>query len=98
MISNEKYTGDVIFRRPTPIRSSTARQLRQKDQYAMADHHEAIISREVFEAANALVQQRGKKKGIIKAARNTRAATASPARSSVASAAIPSSAGYIPVH
>ena len=34
--------------------------------YAMSDHHEAIISREVFEAANALIAQRGKEKGIIK--------------------------------
>ena len=32
----------------------------------MSDHHEAIISREVFEAANALIAQRGKEKGIIK--------------------------------
>ena len=32
----------------------------------MAAHHEAIISREVFETANALVEQRGKEKGIIK--------------------------------
>jgi len=38
----------------------------QKDQYAMSDHHEAIISHEIFEAANALIEQRGKEKGIVK--------------------------------
>lgn len=67
MISNEKYTGDVIFQK-TYTDSQFNRHVNygQKDQYAMADHHEAIISREVFEAANALVAQRGREKGIIK--------------------------------
>lgn len=67
MISNEKYTGDVIFQK-TYTDSQFNRHVNygQKDQYAMADHHEAIISREIFEAANALVEQRGKEKGIIK--------------------------------
>lgn len=67
MISNEKYTGDVIFQK-TYTDSQFNRHVNygQKDQYAMADHHEAIISREVFEAANALVEQRGKEKGVIK--------------------------------
>ena len=67
MISNEKYTGDVIFQK-TYTDSQFNRHVNygQKDQYAMTDHHEAIISREIFEAANALVQQRGKEKGIIK--------------------------------
>lgn len=67
MISNEKYTGDVIFQK-TYTDSQFNRHVNygQKDQYAMSDHHEAIISREVFEAANALIAQRGKEKGIIK--------------------------------
>ena len=67
MISNEKYTGDVIFQK-TYTDSQFNRHVNygQKDQYAMADHHEAIVSREVFEAANALVEQRGKEKGVIK--------------------------------
>lgn len=67
MISNEKYTGDVIFQK-TYTDSQFNRHINcgQKDQYAMTDHHKAIISREVFEAANALVEQRGKEKGIIK--------------------------------
>lgn len=67
MISNEKYTGDVIFQK-TYTDSQFNRHVNygQKDQYAMSDHHEAIISREVFEAANALIVQRGKEKGIIK--------------------------------
>ena len=67
MISNEKYTGDVIFQK-TYTDSQFNRHVNygQKDQYAMSDHHEAIISREGFEAANALIAQRGKEKGIIK--------------------------------
>lgn len=67
MISNEKYTGDVIFQK-TYTDSQFNRHVNygEKDQYAMSDHHEAIISREVFDAANALVAQRGREKGIIK--------------------------------
>lgn len=67
MISNEKYTGDVIFQK-TYTDSQFNRHVNygQKDQYAMSDHHEAIISREVFEATNALIAQRGREKGIIK--------------------------------
>ena len=66
MVSNEKYTGDVIFQK-TYTDSQFNRHINygQKDRYAMSDHHEAIISREVFEAANALIAQRGKEKGII---------------------------------
>ena len=67
MVSNEKYTGDVIFQK-TYTDSQFNRHVNygQKDQYLMADHHEAIISRKVFETANALVEQRGKEKGIVK--------------------------------
>ena len=67
MVSNEKYTGDVIFQK-TYTDSQFNRHINygQKDRYAMSDHHEAIISREVFEAANTLIAQRGKEKGIIK--------------------------------
>ena len=67
MVSNEKYTGDVIFQK-TYTDSQFNRHINygQKDRYAMSDHHEAIISREVFVAANALITQRGKEKGIIK--------------------------------
>lgn len=67
MLKNEKYTGDVIFQK-TYTDSQFNRHVNygQKDQYAMADHHEAIISREVFETANALVEQRGREKGVVK--------------------------------
>ena len=33
------------------------------DQYLMQDHHEAIISKEEFELANAVLKQRGREKG-----------------------------------
>ena len=67
MLANEKYTGDVIFQK-TYTDSQFNRHINygERDRYAIADHHEAIVSREDFEAANALIAQRGKEKGIIK--------------------------------
>ena len=41
----------------------------QKEQYLATDHHEAIISREDFEAAAALVAQRAAEKGAVKGSR-----------------------------
>ena len=81
MLSNEKYVGDCLFQKTY----SDSRFVRhnnhgEQTQYLVKDHHEAIISREDFEAAHALT--------------NTRIATPSPGRSSAASAAIPLSAGY----
>ena len=40
----------------------------EKNQYYMKDHHEAIVSRETFEAANALIDANGLEKGIQKEA------------------------------
>lgn len=67
MISNEKYTGDVIFQK-TYTDSQFNRHVNygQKDQYAIADHHEAIISREDFEAAHAFIHQRATEKDVVK--------------------------------
>ena len=67
MLANEKYTGDVIFQK-TYTDSQFNRHVNQgeKDKYALADHHEAIISREDFDAVRALIQQRAKEKGIVK--------------------------------
>ena len=67
LIVNEKYTGDVIFQK-TYTDSQFNRHVNngEKDQYALADHHEAIVSREVFAAAGEVLRQHSKEKGIVK--------------------------------
>lgn len=64
IIGNEKYTGDVLFQK-TYTDSSFNRHQNQGevDQYLMQNRHEAIISREEFERANAFLKQRGREKG-----------------------------------
>lgn len=67
MLNNEKYIGDVIFQKTfTDSRFNRHINHGEKDQYALANHHEAIISREDFDAVRALIQQRGREKGISK--------------------------------
>ena len=67
MIRNEKYTGDVIFQKTfTDDRFNRHVNHGEKNQYYMQDHHEAIVSREIFEAANAIIDANGLEKGIQK--------------------------------
>ena len=64
IIGNEKYTGDVLFQKTYTDNSFNRHQNRgEVDQYLMQNHHEAIISREEFERANAVLKQRGREKG-----------------------------------
>lgn len=67
MASNEKYTGDTIFQK-TYTDSSFNRHINngEKDQYLIKEHHEALISHKEFEAAQAIIEQRGREKGIKK--------------------------------
>ena len=67
IIANEKYTGDCIFQK-TYTDDNFNRHTNDGvlDQYYMANHHEAIISHEDFEAAAALIEQRAAEKGIDK--------------------------------
>lgn len=64
ILTNEKYTGDVLFQK-TFTDGSFNRHINhgEKNQFYARDHHEAIISREYFEQAAALLQQRAKEKG-----------------------------------
>lgn len=64
ILTNEKYTGDVLFQK-TYTDSSFNRHINhgEKNQFYARNHHEAIISREDFERAAILLQQRGKEKG-----------------------------------
>lgn len=64
IIKNEKYTGDIIFQKTYTDDSFVRRKNNgEYDQYFCENHHEAIISHEVFEKANALLYQRGREKG-----------------------------------
>ncbi|MGL5563699.1 MAG: recombinase family protein, partial [Tannerellaceae bacterium] len=64
IIKNEKYTGDVIFQK-TYTDSSFKRHINygEQDQYLCEDHHEAIVSYDIFNKANDMLLQRGKEKG-----------------------------------
>lgn len=67
ILSNEKYVGDVIFQKTyTDSHFNRHTNYGERDQYMMQNHHEAIISREAFEAAGRLINQRAKEKGILK--------------------------------
>ena len=67
MLSNEKYVGDCLFQKTY----SDSRFVRhnnhgEQTQYLVKDHHEAIISREDFESAQAFIHQRATEKGVVK--------------------------------
>lgn len=67
ILSNEKYVGDVILQKTyTDSHFNRHTNRGEKDQYYIENHHEAIISRENFDAVELLINQRGKEKGIEK--------------------------------
>ena len=64
MLKNEKYTGDAIFQKTwTDDSFNRHKNHGEADRYVVKDHHEPIISREDFEAAQALVHRRFSEKG-----------------------------------
>ena len=67
MVRNEKYTGDIIFQKTfTDDRFNRHINRGEKNQYYMQNHHEAIVSRKTFDAANAIIDANGLEKGIQK--------------------------------
>lgn len=64
IIRNEKYTGDVIFQK-TYTDSRFCRHINdgELNQYLYENHHEPIVSHEIFDKANEVLNQRGKEKG-----------------------------------
>lgn len=65
ILSNEKYTGDVIFQKSYTDESFNRHTNKgELDMYYIPDHHEAIINKEDFEAARLLISQRASEKGI----------------------------------
>ncbi len=62
--NNEKYTGDALFQKTYTddyfVRRNNNGELKQ---YLYKDNHAPIVSHEEFEAAQAVIAQRGKEKG-----------------------------------
>ena len=64
ILHNEKYTGDVIFQKTyTDSRFNRHINNGECDRYLFRSHHEAIISHEIYEKANEIMNQRGREKG-----------------------------------
>lgn len=59
ILKNEKYTSDVIFQKTYTDENFNRHTNRgEKDQYKMANHHEAIISHEDFASVQEIIKQR----------------------------------------
>jgi len=62
ILKNEKYVGDLLQGKTFTTDPISKRRLDNQgevDQYYQKDHHEAIVSREVFEQAQAILNKRG---------------------------------------
>lgn len=56
LLSNEKFTGDILFQKTyTDSRFNRHTNHGEKDMYYMENHHFAIVSRETFEAVAAVI-------------------------------------------
>lgn len=67
ILTNEKYTGDVIFQKTfTDSQFNRHANRGQQEQYFMADHHQAIICHKDFDKVQAIIRQRGSEKNIAK--------------------------------
>lgn len=61
IIRNEKYTGDLLQGKTftvDPISHRRLENLGESDKYLLKDHHEAIISRELFSQAQEILEKR----------------------------------------
>ena len=71
ILTNEKYCGDVLFQktfRSDVISKKTVKNTGQLPQYYMPDHHEAIVSREQYQAVQAEMARRNSLKSASKRA------------------------------
>lgn len=67
IITNEKYVGDMLVGKQYVTEDGTYKRKRnygQAPQYYITDHHPAIVSRDLFEKAQAVIAQRRKQFGI----------------------------------
>lgn len=65
ILQNEKYTGDVIFQKTyTDDNFNRHNNYGEKNMYLCRNHHEPIVSHEIFDKATTVIEQRGKEKSI----------------------------------
>jgi len=73
IIKNEKYKGDVLQGKTFTVDPISKRRLDnygEEDQFYIKNHHEPIISEEIFEKAQAILDKRGaKRRGVEKGKR-----------------------------
>ncbi len=63
IIKNEKYKGDILMGKTFTLDPISKRRLDnfgEEDQFYIRDHHEAIISEEMFEKAQEILKRRAK--------------------------------------
>ena len=63
MIKNEKYKGDVLLGKTFTVDSISKRRLAnmgEENQYYIRDHHEAIVSREIWDKAEEIRLKRAR--------------------------------------
>ncbi|OKY53204.1 recombinase family protein [Megasphaera cerevisiae] len=66
ILKNENYTGDAIFQKTyTDSHFNRHHNHGEKDKYRVEHHHEAIITKDMFEATQQVIRQRGKEKGAL---------------------------------
>lgn len=65
MLRNEKYTGVCLFQKSfTDFRFKRHKNYGERDQFFIEDHHEALVSKEDFDAVAELMKQRAFEKNI----------------------------------
>jgi DNA invertase Pin-like site-specific DNA recombinase len=73
IIKNEKYKGDVLQGKTFTVDPISKRRLDnygEEDQFYIRNHHESIVSEEVFEKAQAILRKRGaNRRGVEKGKR-----------------------------
>ncbi|WP_414836216.1 recombinase family protein [Clostridium sporogenes] len=68
IIKNEKYKGDLLLGKTftvEPISKQRLDNMGEEDQFYIHEHHEPIISEEVFEKAQEILNRRNKNRGKI---------------------------------
>lgn len=65
IIKNEKYIGDVLFGKTySDSNFKRHRNHGEREMYYVENHHDAIVSKEVFEGANRILENNRKEKNI----------------------------------
>lgn len=68
ILRNEKYKGDAILQKyytPDHLSKGTVRNKGEVDSYYIEDNHSPIITREMWEQVQTLIEKRGKAKGNV---------------------------------